>query len=143
MDDGMDEGILQAARVIRSYLPMLVGPAAAAGLDQQVAELLAASGQDENSTAKLRVLLGRDEATSAFLAEVLADAPHFRPPDMQPQYQIPKTRGLKWEALPGDQGPILHAGVYVCPHGDFTWYRPAVGVPVPVCLTHGVALVKV
>jgi len=143
MEDGMDEGILQAARVIRSYLPMLVGPAAAAGLDQQVAELLAASGQDENSTARLRVLLGRDEATSAFLAEVLADAPHFRPPDMQPQYQIPKTRGLKWEALPGDQGSILHAGVYVCPHGDFTWYRPAVGVPVPLCLTHGVALVKV
>ncbi len=140
MEDGMDEGVLQAARVIRSYLPILVGPAAT-DVDRQVAELLDAS-EDKNSTAGLRSLLARDEATAAFLAEVLADAPHFRPPDMQPQYLIPKTRGLKWEALPGDPGPIVHAGVYVCPHGDYTWYRPAVGVPVPLCPSHG-ALVKV
>lgn len=137
MGNETDDGIREAARVIRAYLPTLVGPAAA-DVDRQVAELLAADDRSPESAARLRLLLSRDEATDAFLAEILADAPNFRPPDMQPGYLTPTARGLgKWEALPGDPGVIMHAGVYVCPEGDYTWYRPAVGVPVPSCPSHG------
>ena len=46
-----------------------------------------------------------------------------------------------FEQIPGASGTI-HADAYVCPQGDYTWYLPMVGVPVPVCPTHNVALVR-
>jgi len=32
------------------------------------------------------------------------------------------------------------AECYVCPLGDYTWYRPHIGTPIPVCPTHDVLL---
>jgi hypothetical protein len=129
----VNEGVLEAARVIRPYLKTLVGPAAD-DLDGQIAELLAAAGRGEEVAAVLGSLMARDEATAAFLDEVLADAPLYRPPEVQPDY-------LRSAAPPpGDVGTVLHAGKYACPGGDYVWYRPAISVPIPECPTHGPGL---
>ncbi len=32
------------------------------------------------------------------------------------------------------------AECYVCPLGDYTWYRPHIGTPIPLCPTHDVPL---
>lgn len=37
---------------------------------------------------------------------------------------------------------VALADMYVCPSGDHTWYRPDVGIPVPVCPTHRTPLVR-
>jgi hypothetical protein len=139
-----DEGLLEAARSIRHYLPDLVGPAADQ-LDRQVAELLATAGRGENTTAALRSLLNSNSVTKNFVAKVLADAPHYRPHDLQPDYL--RTGGMQPPpgtiGLPGPGGPVLHAGKYSCPHGDYVWYRSAVGVPVKGCPTHHCPLTRI
>jgi hypothetical protein len=138
----VDEGVLEAARAVRPYLTTLVGDATADDLDMRIAVLLAAASQ-EDVTERLCELLNANEATAAFLEEVLADSPNFRPPDMQPQYIRPVERGPGGiERLAGDIGVVLHAGRYACPKGDFVWYRPAVGAAIPACPTHGPGLTE-
>jgi len=65
----------------------------------------------------------------------MADAPDYRPPYYQPGYL---TRGT---ASPlGDVMPIA-AARYNCPVcGNYVWYRPDVGTPVPRCRTDDVLL---
>jgi hypothetical protein len=135
----MDDPMLEAAREIRPFLTDLVGSEAAGPLDDQLAELLEAAQAGQDTVAGLRALLRSDQATSAFLDDVLDDAPEYRPTRWQ---RRAPTRGI-FEGLPGDLLP-MHAGKYGCPTGrDYTWYRPDVGVPVPDCPTHHVVLVKV
>lgn len=134
----MDDPVLDAARQIRPFLSGLVGPEAAGPLDAEIAELLGAARADQDTVARLSALLRSDEATSAFLEEVLDDAPEYRPLRWQ---RRAATRGL-FETLPGDLLP-MHAGKFGCPDGDYSWYRPDVGVPIPACPTHHIVLVKV
>lgn len=134
-DPAQDRGVLEAARAIRPYLPDLVGPASDR-VDREIAILLAAEGRGEDIANQMRALLDADEVTADFVAEVLDDAPHYRPPDRQPD----TLRGV--QRLPGDVGPVLHAGRFACPHGDYVWYRPAVSVSTPPCPTHGAGLVR-
>lgn len=133
-----DEGVLAAARAIRPYLADLVGPNSGS-LDQQIACLLnAAPGQAETAD-RLRTLLDADEETKWFLAEVLRDAPAYRPPYCQHRY----LRHSEGTGLPvGDPGLILSAGAYRCPQGDYDWYQPDVGTPVGDCPTHKIPLVR-
>lgn len=140
MDDPvLDDPVLVAAREIRPFLTELVGAEAAGPIDAQLAELLGATQAGQDTVAQLRTLLRRDDATSAFLDDVLDDAPEYRPTRWQ---RRARTRGI-YEALPGDLLP-MHAGKYGCPAGrDYTWYRPDVGALVPSCPTHHVVLVKV
>jgi hypothetical protein len=70
------------------------------------------------------------------MAEVLEDVPYFRPP----VYQQRVVRSF-YQALPGDP-PSTYAGIFGCPQGDVTWYRPTVGSPIPECRTHHVLLVR-
>jgi hypothetical protein len=87
-----------------------------------------------------RAILGDgQEDTAWFLAEVLRDAPAFRPPYHQPRYARRQTGG--WAAPAGDPAPV-GAVRYACPHGDYVWYRPDVATPVPDCPTHRVALTR-
>src|SRR6266513_2274731 len=110
-----DDGVLAAARAIRPYLAELVGPDSAM-LDQQIADLLNDPPDDVEAADQLRVLLEVGEDTRWFLAEVLRDAPDYRPPYHQPRY----LRGPGGTGLPaGDLGPVLHAGTYRCPQGDY------------------------
>lgn len=48
-------------------------------------------------------------------------------------------RLLSWKPLPG-QGSMVNAAKFVCPHCDYTWYRPRVGIEPPLCPTHNVPL---
>jgi hypothetical protein len=136
-----EEGALEAARAIRPYLPRLVGPAADT-LDRRIAELLNAA-RTEQVVAAVCSLLNDNETTRDFLAEILSDAPHYRPPSLQPGNLAGRSSGGSgYKPLAGDFGSVLHVGKYVCPQGDYVWYRPAVGAPIPVCPTHRFGLAR-
>jgi hypothetical protein len=88
-------------------------------------------------TRRLRNLLGQHEDTAWFLDKVLADKPDYRPPYYQTGY---RTRGTASPA--GDAMPIA-APRYNCPVcGNYVWYRPDVGTPVPRCRTDDVLLAQ-
>ena len=130
----MSEGAIEAARAIRPFLNELLPPAEANELDGQIATLLnsGVASQDE-----LRRVLDRREPTSDFLADVLEDAPLFRPPKFQQRL----LRGAGYDPLPGDPMPV-HAGKYGCPRNDYVWYRPTSGTGIPLCPTHGIDLIR-
>jgi len=133
----MDDSLFEAARVIRPFLGQLVGPAEGGEMDGQIADLLDRAGKGEDTTAALREVLDSREATRVFTLRVIADAPLYRPPQLQPR----KLRGI----YPGDlPGPPQYISVpkYVCPEGDIVWYRFSVGQKIPMCQTHHVLLVE-
>lgn len=132
----MDEPIREVARAIRPFLAGLVAPADADELDRRIARLLNASPA-QDAGGKLRSLLESHEATSEFMAEVLDDAPDLRPP----RFQLRTLRDAAYQPMQGNAQPA-HAGKFGCPQGDYVWYRPSVGVAIPACPTHGVALIR-
>ena len=90
------------------------------------------------SARRLWVLLEQHEDTAWFLDRVLADAPDYRPPYHQPGCL---TRSGTASPL-GDVMPIA-ATRYNCPVcGNYVWYRPDVGTPVPPCKTDHVLLTR-
>ncbi|WP_175437706.1 hypothetical protein [Streptomyces sp. WMMB 322] len=133
----MEDGVLEAARAIRPYLRQLAGPAAQE-LDRQIADLLTETAEG-NRAGRLRRLLDSNDSTGGFLVAVLHDAPEFRPPYLQPEYQLRTSADT---APPGDAAPVLHSGRFTCPNGDYTWYRPDVGTSVPECPTHHIPLTR-
>jgi hypothetical protein len=130
--DRDDDGVLEAARAIRPYLSDLVGPAKAGALDRRIADHLAGPAV---SVAELRSLLEEQEDTAWFLSRVLSDRPRYRPPYHQPA----ATRGI---VSPAGDPALIEADRYSCPRGDYVWYRPEVGSPVPDCPTHGLSLTR-
>jgi len=126
-----DEGVLEAARAIRPYLTGLVeSPDAAAELDRQLADELGQVSDPSASAQRVRILLERHADTAWFLDKVLADAPDYRPPSHQPGS---RTRGI---APPAGHAMPIAAARYNCPVcGNYVWYRPDVGTPVPRCRT--------
>jgi hypothetical protein len=129
----MDQGILEAARVVRAYLDELLGEDASR-LDGEIAALLNSADEAERIDS-LRSLLSSDEVIEEWVGEVLDDPLH-RPPDYQPV----ETRDY---ASPAGLVGLVHAGKYACPHGDFVWYRPSVGTEILPCATHGHCLTLV
>ena len=125
----MDEGVLEAARVIRWYLPELVGPDADE-VDLQLAELLGTVAS-EDMEAQIRAVLESHIGTRVFLEAVLEDTPKYRPP----QVKTGSARTWGYSPLPGEAG-VIPADKFYCPEGDYVWYRQAVGAPVPACKTH-------
>ena len=131
----MDEtGILEAARAVRPYLSELVGPAAGQ-LDTRIAALLNESATGAADPDALRVLLDAEAATRIFLQAVLDDAPYFRPPEVQ--FDVRRTG---YQKPPGKMNTVLHLGKYICPGGDYVWYRLSESAAVPPCPTHGPGL---
>jgi len=131
-----DEGVLEAARLLRPYLPQLMTPTAAEKLDRQVASLLDDAAGGQNVTARLWELLGENRFTRTFLRKVLADAPAYRPPDVK---RRDRRRGPG--ELPGERTPV-QADKFVCPNGHYTWYRQAVEEAMPRCPSDGLELVR-
>ena len=136
--DPDDEGVLEAAQPSAPTSTGLVeSPDAAAELDRQLADELGQVSDPSASARRLRILLEQHEDTAWFLGRVLADAPDYRPPYHQPGYL---TRSARIPA--GDVMPI-EAARYNCPVcGDYVWYRPDVGTPVPRCRTDDVLLTQ-
>ncbi len=125
----MDERIVEAARVIRPYLAGLLGIQAAAAVDAELAGILARAVTGEDVAAALLTVLKANEATSVFLDRVLDD-PELRPPGLA--FEV--TKG--YSPLPTPEPPPVAADKFRCPHGDYVWYRPELGVPVKCCTTH-------
>lgn len=126
-----DADLAEAARLVRPYLPELVGAERAVTLDRRIGAVLA---RWPAHTALLDVLTS-DDAVLRWVEEVLDD-PRLLPPDLRG----PDVR--TFEPVPGGGDPIP-ADRFTCPvNGDVVWYRPRVGTPVPVCGTHGRELVR-
>ena len=133
--DRDDEGVIEAARAIRPYLNDLVGPADAALVDRRIVSEFAAGVGQVGAAGRLRAVLEEYEDTAWFLRRVLGDKPHYRPPYFQPVHQRSITRPS------GDPGYVA-ADRYACPRGDYVWYRPDVGTPIPECPNHHIKLTR-
>jgi hypothetical protein len=118
------EDLVEVARLVRPFLPELVG-ARAADLDARIGAAL--DGPPRERVPRLRAVLASDDAVVAWVERALAD---------------PAGAVRGFEPLPG-QGEPVPADRFVCPvNRDVVWYRPKVGVPVPTCGTHSVVLVR-
>lgn len=124
----MDDALWEAARSVRPYLVELAG-AAAPDVDAALAELLSDADGDEETEYQLRDVLESREGTRIFLQRVRKDAPAYRPP------QVVSDLTMRYAGPAGDPLPV-RADKFACPHGDYVWYRPEVGLPVPQCPTH-------
>jgi hypothetical protein len=121
------EDIFEAARSIRPYLNELI-PAEAGQVDNELAAYLN-EGAPAQNTNLLLATLRRYEPTREWVSEFLGQRV---PPAV--------TRAFEFQPPPGDPAPVS-ATKYVCPQGDYCWYRVSIGRPVPNCPTHGLALV--
>jgi hypothetical protein len=117
--------ILDAARSIRPYLPQLAG-ASAKNLDSSLVTLLEHAGDDPQTALKVLECLKHNQATETWTAEFLN---HGQPADVAAMVE----KGI--QDLPGLGGNVS-ALKYVCPSGDYIWYRRAVGQQIPQCPTH-------
>ena len=116
--------VREAAATIRPFLADLVGQPEAAMLDEQVADLL--SGEDGELGLEIQKVLNQHDKTRNWL-QVFLETETI--PSFTRGYQpLPSPAS----AIPGDK--------FICPSNDYIWYRPFVGVPVPNCPTHKVAL---
>ncbi|GAC1312185.1 MAG: hypothetical protein NVSMB19_26500 [Vulcanimicrobiaceae bacterium] len=90
----------------------------------------ARSGGDDALAATNRIVeLATSDATTRALLNQFLDV-RARPDAVR-----------AYEGPPGSLTPVL-ADKYDCPQGDYPWYRSSVGVPIPVCPTHKVRLVR-
>lgn len=133
--EGDDDGVLEAARAIRPYLRDLIGPTAAGITDQRIGAELTGSADRAVMVSRLRALLEEQPDTAWFLGRVLADKPLYRPPYHQ---QAPLRRMVSPAGDPG----LVRADRYLCPRGDYAWYQPEVGAPVPECPAHHLPLAR-
>ncbi|MFE4108544.1 hypothetical protein [Almyronema epifaneia] len=122
------EDILDAARSIRPYLSELLtpNPTAAEQLDQKLAELLDQASQNPSATILIQKQLRENAATREWVRQFLEDK------------QLP-DENRSFQPLPGYPS-IVKAAKFVCPQGDYTWYRPRVGIEPPPCPTHNLPL---
>jgi hypothetical protein len=133
--DSDDDGVLEAARAIRPYLGDLVAPPLASAIDDRIASEFNSTASPAEIVGRLRALLEEHEDTAWFLTRVLADSSLRRPPYLQ------RTRYRGITSPPGDPF-LVAADRLVCPRGDYVWYRPEIGAPVPACPTHQLALIR-
>lgn len=119
------EEILDAAIAIRHYLPVLVG-SDAQELDDKLSELITLCKQGEGKEPLILEILSSNETTWKWVGQFLEVVECFS-----------GTSGF--ERLPGITN--LSAPKYVCPHGDYSWFRYDVSEEIPVCKTHKLRLV--
>ena len=123
-----DDPILEAARSIRPYLSELVGDHDAELIDAELAELLAAAEDEPPDTALLLDRLGSAPATAEWTATFLEGG---YPPAVAGFF----VRTDRVGELPGHGEAPTGARKYVCPEGDFVWWRRG-AEPLRRCPTH-------
>jgi hypothetical protein len=127
---GEEEPILEAARAIRAYLPDLLGDTALE-VDRSIADLFSAGAAGAQITDELVSVLSEHTETRDWTAQLLSNGEL-----LPPQISVLIDRGA---APPGDPG-VVSAVRYVCPQGDYVWYRTSVSEQVPSCPTHDATL---
>lgn len=113
------EDVLEGACSIRPYLPELLG-LEAEQVDQQLADLLKKSKAGQQVDQQILELLKSHPKTRNWIAVFLS----------------PKQVSKGYERLPGNIGAVS-SQKFVCPEGDYIWYRRTAGIPVPSCPNHG------
>jgi hypothetical protein len=124
--------IVDAARMLRPYLPALVGDDAQA-IDENLAQLIADALRGEDVAEQIVRRLSSHAEMRDWVAQALEHDPP-QPPDLASAVE------RDFSGLPG-LGEALPAARYICPYGDFVWYRRAVGERLRDCSTHHVPLV--
>jgi hypothetical protein len=125
--------VIEAGRLVRYYLPDLIGASDAAEFDDVVVRLLAVAVDDPiNAAERLAHLFGVYPATATWLDHVLADE-QLLPPALQ-GYEV---RGVD---LPPSVQPVTFQR-FACPEGDFAWYRRSIVDEPPTCASHDLVLV--
>jgi hypothetical protein len=122
------EDILEAAHVIRLYLPDLIG-AEAEAVDHALADLLAKATSGESIDNQLLELLAERAPTRDWTRQFLTDK---IPP--------PVTRG--YDPLAGSQS-VIDANMFVCQVSGCSrvWFRPKAGIAPPNCQEHQIPLI--
>jgi hypothetical protein len=120
-----DEEIVSCARAVRPVLKDLLGEAWPV-VDGALVVLITRADNSEPVADQILELLAEREPTRLWAhnflgAELLSEA----------------TRTYK--PVPGHGEPIP-ARRYLCPRGDYEWYRRSAAQPVPVCPHDGTAL---
>jgi hypothetical protein len=129
----MDEELIDVARIVRPYLPQLVGEQSSV-YDAQIRVLLDRAVEGQDIEGELYAVLTQSPTLQTWFAQVLQNDEHL-PPELQPLAE------LAYEPLPGTRSPA-DPQRYVCPvDGNYVWFRPFVGVPIPQCQDHPVVLV--
>lgn len=127
------EDVLEGARCIRPFLADLIEHEAG-DVDDQLAKLLVTKDQPRRKTSErvLKVLRDRD-ATDKWIKQFL----EIKAAQKSQSIQLHEL----FSPLPGDPRGVP-AARFECPNGDYVWYRPSVGTPVPHCPTHGTVLIR-
>lgn len=122
------EDVLEAARVIRPYLPNLLG-AEAETVDRALSELLARAESGEAVDNSILELLAERDATREWANQYLKDK--MPPPVMR-----------SFDPLAGSVS-VIDANTFVCevPGCPRIWYRPKAGIEPPPCQEHQISLV--
>ena len=125
-----DDYILEMARTIRPFLSELLQPADAEVVDGDLARLLADAKGGQEVAEQILTRLADHSTTHNWGAKFLARG---YPPDLE---------GLIEKGVPAPlgYGDPVRAAKYICPSGDYVFYRHAVGQSVPRCRTHDVDL---
>ena len=143
-----NEGVWETTFCVRPFLKYLLPDRAeAAHVDKKLADLLRARRTRRRGSRAAACSARRARGNECVLQLVLDD-PKLRPPISGCCRAL---RGSTWlssgavsaySALAGIEQP-LSAPKFRCPRGDYVWYRPGVGVPIPRCPTHDCALERV
>ena len=122
------EDILEAACVIRLYLPDLLGTEAET-VDQTLADLLAKASSGEGVDNQILELLAEHDATRKWTRQFLSD-------------KVPPPVTRSFNPLAGSPS-VIDANTFICqvPGCPRVWYRPKAGIEPPKCQEHKVPLV--
>jgi hypothetical protein len=125
--------ILEGARSIRPFLPDLIGHHAD-DVDDKLANLLSARDQQEEEVSRsiLKILTSKDNTREWIEQFLKLRTTHER--------QLSQVQEA-YSSLPGWQSNVPTVR-FACPRGDYVWYQPSVGTPVPRCPTHKLRLVR-
>jgi len=113
--------VLECARAIRAFLPDLLPADRAQQIDAQLANLLAQAKTGPIVIADFLQVFMSQPTVQTWAGEFLS-----------PQII---SKGPGDTQLPGRMG-FVSAPRYVCPEGDYVFYRRSVGTPLRPCPTH-------
>lgn len=122
------EDVLETARIIRLYLPDLLG-AEAETVDHALAEMLARAESGEAVDNQILELLAKSNATREWTRQFLME-------------KIPPPVMRSYDPLAGSVS-VIDANTFVCqvPGCPQIWYKPKAGIDPPLCQEHKIPLV--
>lgn len=122
------EDILEAAQIIRLYLPDLLGPEADT-VDRTLATLITRAEAGGAVDNQILALLAERDATREWSRQFFQD-------------KIPPPVIRSYAPLEGSISRI-NAKTFICPvpNCPTTWYSPKAGMPPPLCPDHNQPLV--